>query len=252
MSLIRRSWRPALDEKAGLHDVRARRTRERASARALQGSLISLAGLVGSPVRDASGKPVGKLRDVVVHWTRAAVHPHATAIVIRSGGRDALVGMRWVDIEAPAPVRLRSSAVYARTLERRPADVALAYDVLDRQVVDTNGMQLVRPADVYLVDIDGLIEVAGIEVGVGARLRRIGPRRLRARARPQRVIDWATIRAFAPARSDGVGRGRRHELAGQAGAGLQLAVSAAEVRRLRPSEVEDALEAANRSHRGSS
>jgi len=252
MSLIRRSWRPGLGEKTGLHDIRARRTRERASARALQGSLISLAALAGSSVRDASGEPVGKLRDVVVHWTRATAYPPATAIVIRSGGHDVLVGMRWVDIEAPASVRLRSSAVYARTLERRPADVALAHDVLDRQVVDTNGMQLVRPADVYLVDMDGRIEVAGIEVGVGALLRRIGPRRLRARARPRRVIDWATIRAFAPARPDGVGRGRRDELAGHAGAGLELAVSAGELRRLRASEVEDALEAANRSHGGSS
>jgi len=262
MSLIRRSWRPGrggdLDAHfpsevvSSLREARARRLRDNASARALRGSLISLAALVGSEVRDSGGRPVGELRDVIVHWTRGAAHPRATAIVIRSGGQEVLVGTRSVEITAPASARLRSSAVYARALERHAADVALAHDVLDRQVVDTDGMQLVRPADIYLVEIDGRVEVAGIEVGVGALLRRIGPRRLRSRFRPRRVIDWATIASFSPARADGAGHGRRSELAGHTGAGLALAVGSDELRKLRAGEVEAALQAADNSKDGSS
>lgn len=262
MSLIRRPWRPGQgdDDDSGypadvvgsLRAARARRLRENASARALQGSLISLAALVGSEVRDSLDKPVGALRDVIVHWTSATPHPAVKAIVVGSGRHDVIIGERWVEMAAPATVRLRSAAVYARALERHPADVALAHDVLDRQLVDTDGMQLVRPADIYLVEIDGRIEVAGIEVGMGALVRRVGPKRLRRRFRPRHVIDWATVRSFAPARDDGGRHGRRTGLAGQAGAGLALGVSAGELRRLRASEIEAALEAVNSSHGGSS
>jgi hypothetical protein len=261
VSLIRRSWRPGrtLDADAhfpsevvtGLRHARARRLHENASARALQGSLVSLAALIGSEVLDPAGKPAGKVRDVVVHWAGTSAHPAVKAIVIRSGESEVIVGARWIEIAPPASVRLSSTSAYARALERQPGDVALAHDVLDRQVVDSDGMQVVRPADVYLVNIEGGTELAGVEVGMGALLRRIGPRRLRHRFRPRRVIDWATIRSFSSARESAPGRGRRSELAGQTGTGLELAVSESELRHLRASEVEAALEA-ERARRGAS
>ena len=230
---------------ADFREKRARRGRDSAAARALEGTLISLAGLVGSSVEDPSGQTVGRLRDVVAHWTSATAYPAVTAIVVRAGKRDVLIGARVVDIAAPCSVRLRSSRVYARALALHPGDIELARDVLDQQVVDAGGMQVVRPADVYLATVDGRTELVGIEVGARALLRRMGPKRLRGRVRPERVIDWAEIRSFAPARADGVrSRGRRPELAGHAGTALSLDAVAGEIRRLRPSDVESALRAA--------
>jgi len=231
---------------AQLRERRARRWRETAAAHALEGSLISLAAIIGTEVKDPAGNSVGRLRDVVVHWTSATTYPPATAIIVRAGKRDVLIGARWVEASAPASVRLRSPAAYARAVEFHPGDVALAHDVLDRQVDDKDGTQLVRPADVYLAAVDGRIDLVGIEVGPRALLRRLGPRRLRQHVRPGRVIDWATIRSFAPVRVDGV-RPRRHrsELAGQTGAVLELDVAAGEMRELRASEIEAALGSGN-------
>lgn len=230
------------DAVAQLREERARRWRESAAADALQGSLISLAAVLGTEVRDSAGGLVGRLRDVVVHWGSGAAYPPATAIIVRSGRRDVLIGASWVETSAPASVRLRSAAAYARAVERHPGEVALAHDVLDRQVVDKDGTQLVRPSDVYLAAVDGRIDLVGIEVGPKALLRRIGPRRLRRHVRPERVIDWATIRSFSPVRADDV-RPRRHPsaLAGQTGAVLELDVAATELRELRASDIEAAL-----------
>jgi len=256
MGFIRPTWWPGrerdpvsaarLDAVAQLREERARRWREGAAADALQGSLISLAALLGTEVRDSADELVGRLRDVVVHWSTAAAYPPATAIVVRSGRRDVLIGASWIEASAPASVRLRSAAAYARAVERRPGEVALAHDVLDRQVVDNGGTQLVRPSDVYLAAVDGRIDLIGIEVGPRALLRRIGPRRPRRHVRPERVIDWATIRSFSPARADEV-RPRRHPsaLAGQTGAVLELDVAAAELRELRASDIEAALRSAD-------
>jgi hypothetical protein len=74
-------------------------------------------------------------------------------------------------------------------------------------------------------------------------MRRLGPKALRGRVRPQRVIDWASISAFVPARVDVSGhRGRHSDIAGVAGAGIELDQSAGEVKRLGPRDVQRALE----------
>ncbi|HME04904.1 MAG TPA: hypothetical protein VKG38_17920 [Solirubrobacteraceae bacterium] len=254
MGVIRRQWLPGRstdadeDRANAVHRLRedgARRWRETAAARELEGSLISLAGLLGAVVTDPQEIPVGRLDDVIVHWTAASAYPAVTGIVVGTGKSEVFIGTRWVEMSAPATVRLRDSALYARGAQRRPGEVSLAHDVLDRQVIDANGVDMVRPADVYLAVVRGSLELVAIEVGVRALLRRLGPRRLRRRVRPGRVIDWASIRSFAPARERGVQRrGRRSELAGAAGVGLRLGVAAADLKALHPSEVKDALRAA--------
>lgn len=254
MGFNRPTWHPGRErivlstsganELAKLREQREQRARETVAAHALRGSLFSLAAVLGTEIVDSQGRSVGRLRDVVVRWTKGGSYPAVTGIVVRAGKRDAVIGARWVELSGPSSVRLRSSAVYARGTDRHPADVALAHDVLDRQVVDAEGVQIVRPSDVYLATVDGRIDLVGIEVGLRALLRRLGPKRIRSHFRPARVIDWATIRSFSPSRRDGAtSAGRRTDLAGQTGSGLVLDGAAGAVRRLRASDIEAALRA---------
>jgi hypothetical protein len=183
-------------ELSKLRRQREARARERTDARALSGALMSLAALLGSEVTDQDGQSVGRLRDVIVHWTSREAYPRAKAIEVRSGRRNFLIGAAWLIAAPPASVRLRSSGMYAGAVQRHPGDVALAHDVMDRQLVDSAGFQIVRPNDLYLARVGDAIELVGIEVGARALARRLGPRALRSRIRPDRVIDWAAITAF--------------------------------------------------------
>ncbi|HUO75039.1 MAG TPA: hypothetical protein VMU39_30035 [Solirubrobacteraceae bacterium] len=89
----------------------------------------------------------------------------------------------------------------------------------------------------------------GFEVGIAALARRLGPKRVRSHFRPARVIDWGSVSAFTPPRPEaGAHRSRRSEIAGEAGVGLELDRAAAEVRRLRPSDVQAALKDALAKH----
>jgi len=261
MGFNRVTWTPGHDRKpigtsrfrqlARLRRQREGRARETAAGHALQGSLLSLAAVLGSEVRDPDARSVGRLTDVIVHWTMRGAYPHVTGIVVKTGKLEVVIGARWLEVASPSAVRLRSPRAYAGTVERHRDDVLLAHDVLDRQVVDASGVQIVRPADLYLAAVGDRIELVGMEVGIGALVRRLGPRRLRGRVRPARVIDWGSVSAFTPPRAEGGGhRGRRPEIAGEAGAGLDLDRGAAEVRRLRPSEVRAALEEALAKHTG--
>jgi hypothetical protein len=212
---------------------------------------MSLVALLGSEVKDPDGRSAGRLSDVVVHWTTRRAYPTVKAIVVKTGKLEVVIGVRWLEVAAPSTVRLRSSRAYASAVDRHPGDVALAHDVLDRQVVDVDGVQILRPSDIYLAAAGDRIELVGIEVGIRALVRRLGPKRLRSRVRLGRAIDWGSISAFAPPRAtEGLRHGRRSEIAGEAGTGLELDREAAEVKRLRPSEVQAALEDAKAKRTG--
>jgi hypothetical protein len=225
-----------------LRDENARLWRESAAARELSGSLISLAALTGAPVKDPSGATVGRLRDVVVHWTAAVAYPAVIAVVMRADRHDMVIGARWIEVSPPSTVRLVSDTAYARSAQRRKSEVALAHDVLDRQIVGADGVDALRPSDVYLASVEDRLELVGIEIGPRALLRRLGPRRLRGRIHPQRVIDWATVSSFAPSFEDSArSRGRRSDLAGRAGTKIELGVPGRQSHGLAPSEVSSAL-----------
>ena len=220
MGFNRVTWTPGHDRKpmaasrfrglARLRRQREARARETTAARALQGSLVSLAALLGSEVSDPEGHSVGRLSDVVVHWTTRGAYPPVKAVVVKTGKAEVMIGARWLEVASPSAIRLRSPRAYASTVQRHRSDVALARDVLDRQVVDAGGVQIVRPADLYLAAVGDRIELVGIEVGIGALARRLGSRRLRSRVRPARVIDWGSVSAFAPPRAnEDAHRGRR-------------------------------------------
>ena len=252
MGFNKPTWTPGRDRDAPseahfrqLRQLQARReqhARESIAARQLEVSLLSLAALLGSAVRDPDGHSVGELRDVVVTWTAATSYPPVTAIVVRAGSRDVMISARWLQAAAPASIQLRSAKAYVREVKLRAGDVALADDVLDHQVVDAVGTQIVRPSDVYLASVRGRLELVGIEVGPGALLRRLGPKRLRGRIRPQRVIDWRAVHGFAPRPGDGRRAPRsRTGAAGQRGAAIALDATAAGAKPARPTEAQSAL-----------
>jgi magnesium transporter len=120
----------------------------------------------------------------------------------------------------------------------RGDDVALARDVLDRQLIDTSGVQIVRAADAYLLNGPQGWELAGIDVGLRSFCGRLVARR-RACPTPDRLIDWAQLQAFVPRFTDTTTQcdSAPTLAAGTPGSGLQLALSAAQLKELRGPEV---------------
>ena len=92
-------------------------------------------------------------------------------------------------------IRLRSAQRMVWGPIPRQGDVALARDVLDHQLVDLAGVQVVRAADVYLLNGPGGWELAGIDVGLQSLAQRLLPK-TKVCPPPDRVIDWAQLHAF--------------------------------------------------------
>jgi hypothetical protein len=171
--------------------------REAHAARRAAGELLSLARLVGSPVRDFSGRRVGSVDDITVRWTDQDTHPPITGVIVRIGHGLVHVGIDAVDLHHDG-VEHRTKSVIVDTPTRHPGAVALRRDVLDHQLIDVAGAQVVRAADLYIVVAGGAASLVGVDVGVRAYLRRALPGGGPRRPSPVRMIDWAELVAFVP------------------------------------------------------
>src|SRR5258708_1782870 len=113
--------------------------------------VISVAHIIGRPVRNGAGMRIGRVSDIVVRWDAGHEHPPVTRVFVKVRGVLAAAQQAEVTL-SQTEIRLRSDA----RMESRPVwgddDVALARDVLDRQLVDTSGVQVVRAADAYLLN----------------------------------------------------------------------------------------------------
>ena len=224
---------PRPDRAGHVNPVAARRE----ISRALSGRMISLANLIRCPVLEPTGKRVGRLDDVGVRWDSGAAHPPVVAVLVKAGRTLAEVAASDVILDQRC-VRLQSAALVVATPVRREAEIALARDVLDHQLVDVAGVQVVRAADVYLANTGIGWELAGVDVGQWALMRRNLPRR-KTCPPPDRSIDWADLQAFVPRFSDAAVNQTDSPAtsAGTAGSSVQLAQPAAELHRLRAKDV---------------
>ena len=162
---------------------RRRRTRRILASEGVFDSIVSLAGLLGRPVRNQRGQEIGRLEDIVARWADGQVYPPVSGLIIKVGRREAFVPASLIDRIGHAEVLLRSSRLDLRDVVRRPSEVLLAKDVLDHQLVDVEGVQVIRAADLYLAEVIGRIRLVGADVSNATLLRRLGPRRWLPRAR---------------------------------------------------------------------
>jgi sporulation protein YlmC with PRC-barrel domain len=162
--------------------------------------VLSLSRELGQDVETADGRVVGRVADLSVRLGGAR-GPHVVARLLVRGGRGRAVLVPWADVASfeHTGVLLRPGAVLSRLntsteqLDLEADELLLARDVLDTQIVDVAGQRLARVADVVLTRaMDERLELVGVEVGVGAVLRRLGLRRAAARAGDD-VVAWSDL-----------------------------------------------------------
>lgn len=193
------------------------------ATRSVRDSLISLAGIIGVPVLNQSGE-IGRSADVVARWDGEEAYPPVTGVVVQIGRRRSFVPIDAILQIAPKSIQLRSARI-DRDFSRREGEVLLARDVVDHQLVDIDGVQVIRAADLYLATVPGptgpVLRLVGVDVSAQTLLRRLGPKRWQGLPTPDRVIDWGAIQPFGSevrnvhlrSSNDGLRRLRAGELA---------------------------------------
>ena len=188
---------------------------------------MSVAGAVGSPVHDGAGVRVGSVEDLVVVWSAGEPHPPLAGLLVRARLQHGFVPIEEIARLDDDSVRLRGRLVL-HDASPPTGTLALARDVVDRQIVDVDGADVARVSDLVLGRTPDGIRLVGTDVSLRTLARRLGTRSMRRRVSVDRVYEWGSVAAFSMP-------------AGEAGSVLRLTRAAAQLRALRPEALEAIL-----------
>ena len=252
-------------------------------------AMIFLSTLLRRAVFDSNNQRVGALRDLYV--SLHDVFPRVTALVVKpsllnsgplsgptngNGGRGnggSSPGLFGQEIIIPWEqiASLEDSQIYlnipAEKIAPLPSggqagDLRLARDLLDKQIVDTQGFRVVKVNDLKLAQIHDAARLVGADISLRALLRRLGaetpvaalshilPLKL-----PERTITWNYVEPIETAEPELVGAATAAgNGAAQADSRLsgtihvpavRLSVSHAKLAELHPADIADILEQLN-------
>jgi len=137
--------------------------------------MIYLSHLIKSVVEDSSDREVGELRDILVKQD-AEGYPYADLILIKDKKHKNLVAIPFRHVENLSRGEISLNKIYSKI---EPVDVTknhiyLMRDILDNQIIDVNGIRVVRVNDVKLAMIDSELSVVGLDISFKGILRRLG------------------------------------------------------------------------------
>ena len=205
------------------------------------GDFIFFSQLLGAPVRLDDGGPVGHVADILVETSER--YPPVRSIVVRRRKAPA-VEIAWKALRLAADALVVENAEALQPVVRAPdgngatiaGRIALAADLLDRQIVDTSGAKVRRVNDLHLLMTEGRLYLVSVDVGFRGLIRRMGwerpidglVRSLRPRApylKADTLIHWRHVQPMSadPAR-------------------VKLDVAGSELSRLHPADLADILE----------
>ncbi len=161
--------------------------------------------LLGKPVADVDGARIGHLDDLIAAPRGEMPHPVVVAIVVKRSRGSLIVPMSAVVVLVAPAIPLTKHTKDIEPYQVSEHDLYLARDVLDKQILDTNGVRVVRVNDLELARVNDEFYVANVDISGLGLMRRLGMARVAQRfARgaqrknaPAGTISWDEIELLA-------------------------------------------------------
>lgn len=130
-------------------------------------------------ITDIDGTYIGILEDLIARDVPELTHPRVEAIQINRKGTLKIVPVNAaMSLFAPAiPLKFHIEDIPEFELDD-DKDIYLARDVLDMQIIDTDGGRVVRVNDLQLIRVQGAIFVTNVDVGLNGIIRRTPAKKL--------------------------------------------------------------------------
>ncbi len=129
---------------------------------------------INRPITDMDGRRIGRLQDIIARSRTESIHPEVEALLIRTKTGTQTVPFSAVAVLLAPVIVLNNSLTHLPAYVANEKDIFLARDVLDRQIIDTDGARVVRVNDLEFVRVNGKMMVSNVDVGGLGLLRRIG------------------------------------------------------------------------------
>jgi CBS domain-containing protein len=157
--------------------------------------VLHLSLILGGELRDADGLRLGKVDDLIVRLG-SDDYPPVTGSLATIAGRAVFVPAELITSIGPGAITIRKSPLDLQPFTRRPQEVLLKEDVLDRQLINVDGARLVRTNEIEIARLEGWYRVVGVDTGPRGLFRRLIPRRFADTIQPGTFLDWASVEPF--------------------------------------------------------
>jgi len=213
--------------------------------------MIFLSTMLRRSVYDTENRRVGTLRDLCVALNET--FPVVTALMVHTSGTDTII-IPWSQVHSieESPIRLTVKQSQIAPYIPDTDELLIKRDILDKQIVDTQGFRVVKVNDLKLAQIKKTARLVGVDIGLAALLRRLGwmpAVDLLGRVAPvnlaERTVTWNYVEPIQTVRVTGQ---LAPAMAGAAvGSGgtvpqVQLNVSRTKLADLHPADIADILE----------
>jgi magnesium transporter len=216
--------------------------------------MIFLSTLLRQSVYDADNRRVGAVRDVYV--TLNETFPVVTALIVHTsvGGDDLLIPWSQVQSIEELPVALTVSQSHIVAYEPEGNELLLRRDILDKQIVDTQGFRVVKVNDLKLAQIKKTARLVGVDISLSGLLRRLGMQpaidalsHVMPIQLAERTITWNYVEPIQMVRAGTTGQLTPALAGATVGASavvpqVQLNVSHTKLADLHPADIADILE----------
>ena len=153
------------------------------------------------PVVDSTGEKIGVVNDLGI--ATGEIFPHVTSLAFQGPGKTPFMisWRKYVERFDDDGVYLKCPATDIRFSYLQPDEVLLSRDIMNKQIVDTQGLKVVRVNDIkFSSSVENQLRMLGAEVGARGLLRAIHPSLEHAVARmakaigkplPEDIIAWS-------------------------------------------------------------
>ena len=137
--------------------------------------MLYLSQMLGKPVVDSAGEKIGTISDLAI--STGEVFPRITSLAFQGPGKVPFMisWRKYVDEFDDEGIKLSVDSPDIRFSYLQPDEVLLARDLMDRQIVDTQGLKVVRVNDLKLSKSGTQLRLLGAEVGIRGILRGLAP-----------------------------------------------------------------------------
>ncbi|MDR1014229.1 MAG: CBS domain-containing protein [Coriobacteriales bacterium] len=204
--------------------------------------MLYLSQMLGKPVLDSQGEEVGRISDLAIQT--GEVFPRITSLAFLGPSKTPFMvsWRKYVESYEDGRILLNKPGMDVRFSYLQPDEILLARDLLNKQIVDTQGLKVVRVNDLKLSTSGRQLRLLGAEVGIRGILRGLSPALER--------VALSFTKVFGHGLEENIIAWNYMELVDRDLSNVKLSMTHKRLSELHPADVADILEQLDPKQRG--
>jgi CBS domain-containing protein len=164
---------------------------------------VFVSDLIDKLCIDKVGNRVGRVRDVLIR--PEAGFPKVCGVEVKRRWETVVVSVAHIAMLNKQIVSLNIVREDVRAATLTGDELYLSRDLLDRQIVDTDGARVVRVNDLKITQVNDEYRLVAVDIGFRGLVRRLGAERtmrrvagMMGRALPEKLISWGNVDLITP------------------------------------------------------